>query len=265
MDDSLETEHGLCVYFETGHSNWLLDTGASDKFIRNAQKLGVDLTTVDYVFISHSHADHIGGLPSFLELNPHAKVIVSKNALNHRYFSTRNGLKEIGISFDFTPYLDRFVFVDKFSTFDHNVQVASIASGAYSEPKGNSTLFKDSGHGMEIDNFNHELVISFGTNFLVVYTGCAHHGILNILDTIEKEAEKRVACVIGGFHLLDSSESNLYETDAELKAIAESLKNNYRFTDFFTGHCTGEKVFHVLKTVLEDQVQQFYTGLSYVI
>ena len=61
-DGSLETEHGLSIFLETEKYRILLDTGASDMFIRNAEKMGIDLSTVDYVFISHGHSDHAGGL-----------------------------------------------------------------------------------------------------------------------------------------------------------------------------------------------------------
>ena len=64
---ALETEHGLSILLETGKHNILLDTGASDIFIRNAEQLGVDLKSVDYVFISHGHSDHAGGLRYFME------------------------------------------------------------------------------------------------------------------------------------------------------------------------------------------------------
>ena len=63
-DCQLQTEHGLSILLETGQYSILLDTGASDVFIRNAEKLGIDLSTVDYVFISHGHSDHAGGLNS---------------------------------------------------------------------------------------------------------------------------------------------------------------------------------------------------------
>ena len=68
-DDSLETEHGLSILLETKKHRILLDTGASDVFIRNATHLGIDLSTVDYVFISHGHSDHAGGLQYFVKSN----------------------------------------------------------------------------------------------------------------------------------------------------------------------------------------------------
>lgn len=56
----LDTEHGLSTYMEGPSGRFLLDTGASDLFARNAEKLGIDLRKVDYCLISHGHHDHIG-------------------------------------------------------------------------------------------------------------------------------------------------------------------------------------------------------------
>ena len=61
-DNRLSTEHGLSILLETEQHKILLDTGASDVFIRNAEQLGIDISDVDYVFISHGHSDHAGGL-----------------------------------------------------------------------------------------------------------------------------------------------------------------------------------------------------------
>ena len=57
-NDQLQTEHGLSILLETDKHHILLDTGASDVVIRNAETLGVDLSTVDYVFISHGQTGH---------------------------------------------------------------------------------------------------------------------------------------------------------------------------------------------------------------
>ena len=77
LSRDLQTEHGLCVYLQTDEHKILLDTGASDIFIQNANKLNIKLQAIDYVFISHWQSDHMGGLPYFLEINRTAKVIIS--------------------------------------------------------------------------------------------------------------------------------------------------------------------------------------------
>ena len=63
IDKYFYGEPGLCFYIEDGTERILLDTGYSDLFIRNAKKLGIDLSSLTKVVISHGHDDHTGGLP----------------------------------------------------------------------------------------------------------------------------------------------------------------------------------------------------------
>ena len=98
QNSSLETEHGLSILLETDKHCILLDTGASDVFIRNAErlrvgaagmKMGTDLSTVDYVFISHGHSDHAGGLQYIVGRDRKAKVLVSPDAMSGKFYSKR--------------------------------------------------------------------------------------------------------------------------------------------------------------------------------
>ncbi len=54
-------EHGLSFYVETANHKLLVDTGATGAFMENADKLGVDLSQVDTLILSHGHYDHAGG------------------------------------------------------------------------------------------------------------------------------------------------------------------------------------------------------------
>jgi 7,8-dihydropterin-6-yl-methyl-4-(beta-D-ribofuranosyl)aminobenzene 5'-phosphate synthase len=105
QNPSLQTEHGLSILLETEKHRILLDTGASDVFIRNAEVMGINLSTVDNVFISHGHSDNAGGLKHFMAINDKAKIIVSPDALKGRFFSKRRYLHSI--TCDFKPEDER--------------------------------------------------------------------------------------------------------------------------------------------------------------
>ena len=265
QSEALQPEHGLCIYLETNKYTCLLDTGASDLFIHNAEKTGVDIQAVDFVFISHGHADHIGGLPAFLAVNNKAKIVLSKNAISQSFFSSRNGLHPISLDFDFSPYAERFIFVNTEMVLSDEIHVFSVNVNKDPLPKTNTTLFKQTENGLISDDFDHELVISFGTDNLFVYTGCAHKGLLNILSSISLYPAKKIGTVMGGFHLPDSKSGQEFETIAEIEDIGSQLQKIYPDTHFITGHCSGEKAFKLLKTKLGEHIDLFYTGYSQVI
>ena len=85
----------------------------------------------------------------------------------------------------------------------------------------------------------------------IIFTGCAHSGLENILAACPWP----VHTVVGGFHLLDGE-----ETDEEIQALAQRLKAKYPKTQFYTSHCTGDNVFGVLRDVMGEQLQPFCAG-----
>ena len=244
----LSTEHGLSIFLETERHRILLDTGASDVFIRNAEVLGIDLCTVDYVFISHGHSDHAGGLRYFLEQNRQAKVIVSPEAMSGKFYSKRGNLHSIT-----TEWLkigdDRLVLIDQTCEIAEGIHVVAHIPQTHPLPKGNHHLFVEGANGEYVnDDFRHELAL-YTDGFL--FTGCAHSGLENIFAACPYP----VRSVVGGFHLLDGQESK-----EELQELAERLKSLYPKTQFYTSHCTGDNVFEVMKGVMGEQLQSFGCG-----
>lgn len=260
----LENEHGLCIYIETDTYKCLLDTGASDKFLQNAVNLEVDIAAIDYVFISHGHNDHIGGLQDFLKINSKAKIVLSKNALTQRFYSNRNGLKEISSEINLQNAENRFVFVDSETVFQDEIYVFPCQVCSNPMPKANRTLLKKFENEIIADDFNHELIVCFGKNEMIVYSGCAHCGVLNILDSVKQTIGKPISMVFGGFHLLDGYEGQ-YETEIEINRLADELILHYPETKFYTGHCTGENAYKLLKYKLKDKLKQFYTGFTILV
>lgn len=261
-DNCLEGEHGLSVFLETEEGNFLLDTGASDLLITNAIQLGVDLNSVDYVFVSHGHADHLGGLLAFLKMNSNAKVIMSEQALQYALVSTKKSQHSISINIDFSPYFHRFIFVADHLHLNSFVSLFSIKNHPHPLPKGNQFLFKEINNVLYNDSFDHEIVIAFGHKSLTVFTGCAHNGIANILETIKSYSKKEISLVLGGFHLIENSLEASAETDEEITTLANLLHQNYPKTQFLTGHCTSQYSYKILKSKLGDQLDRFYTGYT---
>ena len=247
-DSQLFTEHGLSILLETERHKILLDTGASDVFIQNAELLGVNLSDVDYVFISHGHSDHAGGLRYFLEKNPKAQVIVSPDAMSGKFFSKRGNLHSITAEW---PVIDddRLILTYQTCKIAEGIHVIALIPQIHPMPMGNQNLYVQDANGDYIhDDFRHELALYIDG---LLFTGCAHSGLENILAACPWS----VRTVVGGFHLLDGQES-----EEELAALAQRLKAKYPETLFYTSHCTGNNVFEVMKGVMGEQLQSFRCG-----
>lgn len=247
-DPVLETEHGLSLLLETECHRVLLDTGASDMFIRNAELLGVNLSDVDYVFISHGHSDHAGGLRYFLEHNQKAQIIVSPDAMSSKFFSKRGNLHSITSEW---PEIDddRLILINQTCEKAEGIHVIAHIPQNHPMPKGNQNLYVQDANGDYIhDDFRHELALYIDG---LLFTGCAHSGLENILAACPWP----VHTVLGGFHLLDGQ-----ETGEEIESLAQRLKTIFPNTKFYTSHCTGDNVFEVMKDVMGEQLQSVRCG-----
>ena len=262
-DNRFAIEHGLSVYIESRGRRLLLDTGASEVFMQNARTLGIDLQTVDYVFLSHGHADHTGGLRHFLEINHQARSIMSNQIVGRKFYSKRNYLHSIIAHLPLDGIGGRLMLVEPGSQSPLHVQVADgiwvIANIPHEHPlpSANSNLFVMNEQGQLVnDDFCHEMAIYVDG---LLFTGCAHSGLLNILDACPWPLHT----VVGGFHLLDSHRDDSYEQPHELEALACCLKDDYPNTTFYTSHCTGNQAFSIMHDIMGDQLQPFSCGTTW--
>ena len=251
-DSRLQTEHGLSILLETERYRILLDTGASDVFISNAEKMGIDLDAVDYVFISHGHSDHAGGLRHFSRMNNSARIIVSPEAISGKFYSKRSYLHSITAKWP-KEIRERLVFVDDSCGIADDLHIIAHIPQIHPMPKGNQHLFVQNENGDYVnDDFRHELALY--TEGLL-FTGCAHSGLENILAACPYPVKN----VVGGFHLLDD-----HETEEELTNLAKRLTGAYPNVQFFTSHCTGNTVFTTLKAVMGHQLHAFTCGMTII-
>jgi len=274
-NDQLQTEHGLSILLETEKHRILLDSGASDVFIRNAERLGIglrpsllsldkaqsslalpslsrslDLSTVDYVFISHGHSDHAGGLKHFMEINNKAKIIVSPHAVSGKFFSKRRYFHSITTEWPDIPQ-ERLLTIDHSESIDDDIFILANIPQIHPMPEGNQHLFVENSDGSYLnDAFRHELALYTDE---LLFTGCAHSGLENILAACPFP----VNTVVGGFHLLDN-----HEGEDKLSELAYRLTNAYPQTQFYTSHCTGDAVFATLHQVMGEKMHAFSCGTT---
>lgn len=250
-------EHGLSLYIETQKHKLLLDTGASDGFIQNAGKLGVDLTAVDTVVLSHGHYDHSGGILAFAEINPRALIYMQKAAAADYY----HGERYIGIDKRILE-LPQVRLVEGDLVLDEQLSLFTHITGRRCYPQSNLALTVKREEGEEQDSFDHEqcLVIREGDEQILV-SGCAHNGILNILDRYRELYRELPEKVISGFHMMKKTPYTKEETDTILANARELAGYD---TIFYTGHCTGDEAFALMKPIMGEKLVRLRSGIRVV-
>ena len=254
--------HGLSFYIETGKHKLLFDMGPSEDTIKNAERLGVDLKAVDTVILSHGHYDHAGGIMSFTEINHEAAIYMQKTATGDYYADDgekagTDRYRYIGIDKRLDG-LCQTKLIDGNCRIDDELELFTIDKRAYDLPFTNKRLMVRRGNEYICDDFCHEqyLVIKEGDRRILL-SGCAHNGILSIMDAFCSRYGREPDVVISGFHLMKKSG---YKDDeiGEILDIAKALKK-YN-TQFITCHCTGVPVYEVMKGILGEQLLYVHSG-----
>lgn len=259
--DDLIAEHGLSLYIETKECKILMDTGATGKFLDNAVKLGVDISSVDLCFLSHGHYDHGGGLKAFMDANSKAPIYVSPKAFGQYYH--QKGEKNHYIGLEEFENRDRFVYTDSNTQFPAGISYFTNVTERQLWPSTNRELKEKIDNGYVQDEFQHEqyLVIE-EDNKRILISGCAHNGIINILSKFHSIYNCYPDYVFSGFHMLSK---NGYSNEAVTDIISTGNELNRYGTKFYTCHCTGEEPFIYLKKIMGDHIEYISTGDEVII
>jgi 7,8-dihydropterin-6-yl-methyl-4-(beta-D-ribofuranosyl)aminobenzene 5'-phosphate synthase len=220
-------EWGLSILAETDGTRVLLDTGKSWSTTYNADTLGIDLRSVDKIVLSHGHFDHTGGLSSILRrMKKEIDVIAHPDVWQAKYSKRRDDPeRHIGIPFqraELESMGARFNLTAQPVNITETMMTTGEVPMVTSFEQVDEGLFvKDNVSGLRPDMVLDDQALIIRTQAgLVVIPGCAHRGIINTLyHARELTGVERIHAVIGGSHLMNTSEDRLWQTIAAIKEI----------------------------------------------
>lgn len=255
--NSLHAEWGLSIHVETDSANILLDAGTTGAFADNADRLGIDLSNVDFGVLSHAHYDHADGMKAFFERNSRAPLYLRAGSGEDCWSRSgkRFGMKYIGIRKGFLEaHADRICPVEGDFSPCPGVWLIPHKSGDLTKVGKHAGMYRRRGLFWKPDNFSHEQSLVIETaGGLVVFNSCSHGGADRILTEVaDTFPGKKIAAMIGGFHLFRSSEE-------EILAFARRVRDT-GVEKLITGHCTGDEAFALLKAELGEKIEQFSSG-----
>jgi len=235
-------EHGFSALIETDHGNYLFDTGRGESVVKNSLELKKDLRTVRKIFLSHGHYDHTGGLPEVLKMRGKVDVHAHPFAFLDRIHLVEENGKEtkrfVGIPFK-RAYLEslgaNFILNKDFIQVEEGIFLTGEVPRKTAFEKLDPTLFAEIDGKTDPDVFldDQSLILNTERGLLVIL-GCAHSGVINILNhTIHKTGEDRIYAIVGGTHLDFLTPEQLEETIQALRKI--------RIERIGASHCTGMK------------------------
>jgi 7,8-dihydropterin-6-yl-methyl-4-(beta-D-ribofuranosyl)aminobenzene 5'-phosphate synthase len=243
-------EHGVSILVErpNGH-RWLLDTGTTDIFLRNAHRLGVRLDGLTGIVISHGHEDHTGGLMFCGRLQGKPPVYGHPYIWHKQYEVTKGApVRVLGMSDLSRKYADPlFRPVNGTAMLEDDLYFFTDiprAPGSYAPTAGK--FFNEDGTG-PCPIIDDATLVARTPRGLVAMFGCAHAGYVNILKAVRTAfPDERLLSVVGGLHLGGANDQVL----AEAVAVTGAFKAD-RFT-FHGGHCTGGKAIAVFRETFGD-------------
>ena len=201
-------EPAFSCYIEAEDARVLLDVGYSDVFLRNAEKMGIDLSALTHVVLSHGHNDHTGGLTPFIEekIAPSAKLIAHEDCFVGKYY----GEEYIGAPYDVEQILylaDCQLTAEPVAITENLWYLGEIPRKLDFEPR--TVIGKRERMGAwEEDDLLDDTALAYRTeNGLFIITGCAHSGICNIIEQAKAVCgDDRIIGVLGGFHLFEDDD-----------------------------------------------------------
>jgi len=233
-------EHGFSALIERGREKYLFDTGPGMSLPINLKALDKDLHGLKKVFLSHGHYDHTGGLKWVLEETGNIEVVAHPAIFSrHLHFDPQKPLdppRYIGSPFTQEALENMgatFTFLDHTEKTDPGLWFLSGIDRDPAKLPADTRLVLQQGDRLVPDPLIDDASLLLETDTSpVLMLGCAHTGILNILDYVQNTMHiSKLRAILGGTHLM------FYGPEV----LNQAMK---RFEDFAldliaVSHCTG--------------------------
>ena len=260
--DNLAFEHGLSLYIEFAGKRLLFDTGQTGAFADNARKLGLDLTALDGVILSHGHYDHSGGLGRLLPLlAKDTPIYLGEEFFRLKYKKIPGGAFQYNGNpfpqeiFHAYPVLLQPIRSDV-TWLTPQIAILKNFAGSCPFEQPNPRFFTGDADRFHPDLFTDELALCLLTRKgLVLLSGCAHPGIINMLRTAAERIPAPLYAVIGGTHLVDADETRIQKTIEAFRELG--------LRQIAVSHCTGTLGETAIQKALPERYLSNVTGTVY--
>lgn len=244
-------EWGLAMLLDWAGRKILFDTGEQGNLLDNAARLGVDLTSVDTLVMSHGHYDHTGGLMAFLSQRGRLPVYAHPE-LFAQHYSQNPKDRYIGVPFSQEELISSgadFIFTQEPVEIAQDLWISGQIPRRTSFETGDNRLYQLAADQKIFDPINDDLSLyGITSEGLVVILGCAHAGLVNIVEHARQvTGVQRVYGIIGGTHLGPVSASQRAATLDYL----QQLDLQY----LAVNHCTGLPVIAQLANIYGPRFQ----------
>lgn len=230
-------EYGFSCLVETAASHYLFDTGGGLTIRNNAERLGLDLSRLDGIILSHGHQDHSGGLKQVLEQTGPVTIYAHPDLFSSRFSDHSDTPRDISIPWkreELEALGARFQLSSEPMVITPQLITSGTVVRSNAVETGDPQLVVSGDRGNRLrDPLNDDLSLFIRSDKgLVLLLGCAHAGLINIMDhAVHTSGEQRIHAIVGGTHLMFSGEAQLKATMDRLAAA--------NVAHIGASHCTG--------------------------